>query len=376
MTTKEMHIGIDLALQKVNTNRQRNVLPEEKDWYLNVAMMQFIKTRSTPKSNYKREGFEDSQKRYDDLKELKTEVRRKAYIHDDIEVYTYLPQDYMTLIDSRSYESYHCEGLIRTTSTTTVAFNYFVLPMPTATSVAPYYYGLTIQKNTGTVGVPVWVDLLSVTDSGLPYLRTEEAKFEYIKYFLNNLRTTNIEIYWEEFDTLYARNSFIIVDRQTTTPTSGILQPFVGLRLRYTTSGIGVTPITYSSPSTVLPTAFTVSSYNNAFTNFYTTTNRLYTSESIYMINENVYAGSHHDAPMCYLRGNKIFVLYDDYFTPVDIYIDYLRTPRPIDIRIGQNCELHANTHVEIMNIAIQNITAELNDPVYPNITRENSKME
>ena len=72
MTVKEMHIGIDMILQKVNSNVISSFEPEEKDWVLNEEVNRFIKQRLSILSNEKRLGFQDTQKRVDDLKNLIT----------------------------------------------------------------------------------------------------------------------------------------------------------------------------------------------------------------------------------------------------------------------------------------------------------------
>jgi hypothetical protein len=69
MTISEMHIAFDLLLDKVNSLQYPSFLPEEKDFFLNQAIRKFAKTRYSG-VNPKREGFEQSQKRIDDLRTL------------------------------------------------------------------------------------------------------------------------------------------------------------------------------------------------------------------------------------------------------------------------------------------------------------------
>lgn len=70
MTIAEMHTQLNLRTQKINSNAFDNFLPEERDEYINLAISRFIKNRFMPESNYIGEGFEQSQKRYDDLRSL------------------------------------------------------------------------------------------------------------------------------------------------------------------------------------------------------------------------------------------------------------------------------------------------------------------
>jgi len=73
MTISEMHIAFDLLLDKVNSLQYPSFLPEEKDFFLNQAIRRFVKTRYSG-FNSKKEGFEESQKRIDDLRTLVREL--------------------------------------------------------------------------------------------------------------------------------------------------------------------------------------------------------------------------------------------------------------------------------------------------------------
>jgi hypothetical protein len=73
MTISEMHTAFSLLLDKVNSLQYPNFLPEEIDFFLNQAIRKFVRTRYSG-MNPKREGFEQSQKRIDDLRTLVREV--------------------------------------------------------------------------------------------------------------------------------------------------------------------------------------------------------------------------------------------------------------------------------------------------------------
>jgi hypothetical protein len=69
MTAAEMHIAFKLGLDKTNSLSYPSFLPEEIDFWLNQATRKFVKTRYSG-VNPKREAFEQSQKRTDDLRTL------------------------------------------------------------------------------------------------------------------------------------------------------------------------------------------------------------------------------------------------------------------------------------------------------------------
>jgi len=65
MTVNEMHIAVNLGVQKIASFQADTLLPQELDFELNIAMMRFIKQRYNPMSNRQGKGFEQSQKRVD-----------------------------------------------------------------------------------------------------------------------------------------------------------------------------------------------------------------------------------------------------------------------------------------------------------------------
>ena len=69
MTVQEMHNEFKITLDKVDSQAYPEFLDGEVDFYLNEAMDRFIKTRYG-RNNMYRVGFEEIQKRTDDLKAL------------------------------------------------------------------------------------------------------------------------------------------------------------------------------------------------------------------------------------------------------------------------------------------------------------------
>ena len=62
-----MHIAVNLGVQKLASFQVDNLLPEEIDHELNLAQLRFVKQRFNSRSNRQGRGFEQSQKRIDDL---------------------------------------------------------------------------------------------------------------------------------------------------------------------------------------------------------------------------------------------------------------------------------------------------------------------
>jgi hypothetical protein len=110
---KEWHILLDQELNKVNSALYDILTPQEKDIAFNKNIEKFVKQRYGAHSNAKQKGFEQSQKRIDDLRELvKINYSLTAYkpSFDDIDfnsmVKSELPSDYCLSVASRSQISY------------------------------------------------------------------------------------------------------------------------------------------------------------------------------------------------------------------------------------------------------------------------------
>jgi hypothetical protein len=68
MTSNEMHIDFRVKYNKVNSNKNKVFLWQEIDLFINDQTDKFTETRTAPEGNYKGEGFEESQKRLDDIR--------------------------------------------------------------------------------------------------------------------------------------------------------------------------------------------------------------------------------------------------------------------------------------------------------------------
>jgi hypothetical protein len=63
MNVNEMHIAVNLGVQKLASFQVDNLLPEEIDHELNLAQLRFVKQRFNARSNRQGKGFEQSQTR-------------------------------------------------------------------------------------------------------------------------------------------------------------------------------------------------------------------------------------------------------------------------------------------------------------------------
>jgi len=115
MTIGEMHISVQQGIQKISSHQVDIFLPQEMDLAINKNIEKFVSQRYGKQSNSKQKGFEESQKRIDDLRTLVVEYSNttsfKAQIGENTFIDTFrLPvvgntasdQNYRHLINVRA----------------------------------------------------------------------------------------------------------------------------------------------------------------------------------------------------------------------------------------------------------------------------------
>ena len=248
-TAKELHIGIDLGLQGINSNRKGDIQSPEKDWFLNNVMIQEINRKLNPKSNFKGEGFEDTFKRIDDLESIKEDtseiVSLPIYKYSDKASYIPLPSDYYRFI----------EGVVSVNNMGTIGSSvvlfkdlivtnglpyvtvFGALKLPSATSNYSDFIIRFMYDITGPYGSEVYDEeiLFDINEEGhywsytsdptdIYYLHGMEAinvtysdaKFQLIRMVMDHINNvTGVEIgltvYWERYVNIYEKDSFIFV---------------------------------------------------------------------------------------------------------------------------------------------------------------------
>ncbi len=115
MTVSELHIAFKIGLDKIDSLGYPDILPEEIDFLLNQAADRFVKQRYG-KTNTKREGFEETQKRTEDLKTIvkSAQLTPNAYNINNISTtarfYT-LPVDHRYIVQEQADITFNdCHG--------------------------------------------------------------------------------------------------------------------------------------------------------------------------------------------------------------------------------------------------------------------------
>lgn len=114
MTTKDLHILINQDLQNLTSFAYQDMLPEELDIAINANINRFIELALSKERDGKpHNGFQDTQKKLDDIRELQNKDVSLSPITaftdgDKVGVFAVLPLDYNHLINDRSIVNITC----------------------------------------------------------------------------------------------------------------------------------------------------------------------------------------------------------------------------------------------------------------------------
>jgi hypothetical protein len=336
MDVVTMHSSVDLELNKINSNLYDILQAPEKDYFLNRAQERFIKDRYGPKSNPKQTGFEMSQKRIDDLRNLLVpNYFDKAFLVDPADFdYSgkqrfFFPEDYMFLASHRSKVYFNeCAQVVPITNTQVLT--YFILPLPiTITSFSQF----AINYTTGTPVGPTIV-------SGFNY--TEDDKSLFIIDLLNqfNSKTTGWQLYYSKYKDIVSEGNIIGVNLGT------------GAALSYTLDGETFIPLTNLTKNYYYLTGTGGSDT--------VVTNRFAQQDDVYTMQQDPFNKTNPYSPLIIIHTNCIDVFKDQTFFVKEIAISYLRKPKLISLSLNQSCELAEETHSEIVRDAVNLMLEDL----------------
>lgn len=355
-TVSELHIGIDLALQYISSNRVKSLKVEEKDWLLNECLLELIHSKLSDKTNFKKEGFEDVQKRIDDLSILKTDpLTLPCFYLNSETVFAILPKDYLHLINDKTTSYYNCNNL--TTAITSIIPKCGVIYSLPKASTMDYWssFKIEIEDINGSK-----TTLFNISNYGLTFI-DDTASFILVNYVLAiinfNSVTTGVTAYWEYYNNTYYPSSFIFAVNDCTNK---------NILISYTSKS---SPVITTKPIVTINqfTSKTFTDYNSIITK----PNRLSKSEDIPNMMVSSFFTTDVNSPISYITGKFIYIKYNSTFYPKEVIIEYLRQPKIINYYLGITNEL-SDINDELIQKVAEKVKAGINDVNYNLIKNDN----
>ncbi len=385
-----MHIAVDLGVQKVASFQADTLLPQEIDHELNMAMDRFVKQRYNPLSNRYRRGFEQSQKRIDDLRTLIEDVTipqtatfgvvynsNAGKITADRFVF---PVDYQFLLNVKARVFFECPYKPIATSTTTKDVQYIKVPLDRK----PGYKVQKIERydeESTTFKTVIQAEVLS---EGL----TNEQLFQ------QNLYTDGI-VASQSFDDSQGNLGQLTGAQYTTTPPTAdspiadgsefYLRAERELDSEYDTfsaePGTGtMLKILYIRPGVGTPESVSITtglgevqhiSRQSRITSKKLTSCKFVTQDEIHTLLDDPFNTTKDGGPLYTVQENSIDVYCQENFVASNAIIRYLRRPQRMDKSLFVGCELPEHTHAEIVEMAVKSILEGFESPRYQTQTGE-----
>lgn len=335
MTPLEMHIGVNVLYQKINSNYIFSVKPEEMDLLLNNEVMRYINSKSRPK-------FQNEGKHYEDLKALiGPPVVLSSYVRDDDSVFSFFPSNCLRVIKSRSIVKDLC-GATYSPTTTSASVHYAVYKL--LNSGVNNYQAFVFKIN--------GVEVFKTSDypqfsSGLA---AAEMKFELIRFMLEAIRLAGYQAKYENYDSLFYRESIIISNTSSFT---------------YTTIYNAGTPTVVSSSGTSYTKISAVSPSK-------TVDNVLVSTEDYNIMLNSEFGTTLASAPIAIYENGRVSVFHKKKFIVASVSLDFIRFPRIISLPLNQSCDLDPSVHDEIVDNLAKRLAAVTSAENYQQLLREN----
>lgn len=108
MLASEIHVSLRVLLQKVNTNKSKNFLPQELDMLFNLSLNNFKNKKVDLLSNPKRVSLFDTQTSLDSLANLFETTELYPISNNQKEAVIMLPFDFYGIVNAKANIAYDC----------------------------------------------------------------------------------------------------------------------------------------------------------------------------------------------------------------------------------------------------------------------------
>jgi hypothetical protein len=365
MTVNDMHISVQQGVDKLTSMQSDLILPEEIDLELNKNIQRFVNQKFSSKSNRYQEGFEESQKRIDDLRTLLVEESLQCLYKGEVFKGIFsetasLPDNYMHLVNLKTLVSIQkCKKMCYDTDDsyplTKAKLKYNVNNGCTPISFGPGIE-LFAKDTSGT-----WVSITVPTDASV---NTVGMVTTWI------LQPAN----WKEGVTITSGSQGVFIVELPLFGFSG-----EGYFLYHNgTSQVGcvagVTTEVYAQTA----------SKRIACTDpdLDTTTlvgqNKFAQHDDIFALLSDPFNITTYESPLYTIRDTSLDIYTDDTFIINRAKITYLKRPAIVDnvASTTVDCDLPEITHHEIVQMTINSILEGISDPRYQSTNMEVLKSE
>tara|TARA_Y100001938_G_scaffold21293_1_gene27331 strand:+ start:1060 stop:2229 length:1170 start_codon:yes stop_codon:yes gene_type:complete len=389
MNVNEMHIAVQQGVDKINSLQADMLLPQEIDIELNKSQTRFINTKYGGNNAY-RQGFEQSQKRIDDLRSLVREyvapTTFKEQYNNSIWVDQFqLPRDYMYLVNQRSELFIDDCQTIGFVYSNYDPVSYIIIPFANLHDGTTYINNLELVADPSN-GLLGQVTMLPGIVWGNYNFPADNANLQVDIETAANWGA-GFEFYWEEYGNIIAPNSFIVIvdesqhtffnwDSSVTNTVSGVNLITTAVGSFATSTGLNdsINTLAYGQYTSDALGTKRIPSDPNSTREF--SLNKFVQQDDIAKLLDDPFNTTKYTSPLTTIRGRFIDIYTSDIFIIDKLKITYIRYPRNISLPLGISCELPEHTHQEIVDATVSSILEGISDPRYKSHQAEVGKNE
>lgn len=324
-----LHIALDSRLLLLNSNRKLSIHPQQYDMAINDAIHTLLKQRFSPELNSKKQGLEESIKRYTDLTSLKRSINTFVVTEGDNQFF-YIPSDCYLPISCNILAKYRRAGIETVPTTKTFYQSIITVKNPIPTSI-------DIQLANG---VNKTLDISKITNSSKSMFYT----LNYLKEYLEEELYLNC--YIENFNNIYKANSLIIVtDVQSN-------------QFNIVNSTLDVVNSSFTKPyldviDTQLLKHIDLDKHVD-----------LVSTEDFEKIKNDYYSFKNiHLNPFYKIVNNKAIIKTNSQFKIKEVTLEYIKKPRLVNSILNRMTDVTITD--EILDIATTNLSGILENPTY-----------
>ena len=388
MNVQQMHLAIQQGVDKINSLQADMLLSEEIDIELNKSQIRFINTKYGKNNKYQK-GFEESQKRIDDIRTLVTEYENPTTYKEQYDSNFWidsfrLPNDYMYLVNQKSDIFIdECDN-INWSLRDADPINYFTLDFDTfvcnneggnSTDFVPGIRMVADPDDLSLGGFLFWVNL-----PNFQY----PADIEQVRLDILAVNVPGITVYWEQYGELNYPGQFIVIvdtsihdwfnwDASVTNSVSGsnlqtVMQGGTATGTILTTAYAQYAETAFGNRRDPISRGDTITKIASP--------NKFIQHDDIITLLRDPFNTTKHTAPLTTIRGHYIDIYTSDIFIIDAVKITYIRKPKEISLSLGASCELPIHCHQEIVDMTVSSILEGISDPRYKSHQLEVSKNE
>jgi len=361
MTVSEIHIGLGVLLQKINTHKSKNFLPQELDMLFNFTSLNYKDKRADSISNPKQVSLFDTHTTLDSLSSLFETETLYPISNTKEEAVILLPLDFYGWISASANIAYNCTGTYTTQVGGVITKEYSIANLKNInlTTITSFKIDLSYIDKSNALQVVTIFDYTTLPLDYLPQdgIKDYKRSFIFINGIVNTINLALVDINTKSKDKIYCE-----YDNKTE---KLVISSINNITLSLDTDIVGYTFMLKN----------TVSDKVNLITKL----------TSPVVINDLEYNGHINNSHLSHSRESEfrairtsenIKVYIPKGLTFSSLTLHYIRKPRQIDYLLGIGSDLPNDIVNKIMADTAQFIKGIIASDSYDKFVRENILIE